>query len=69
MVYEEEVEGKKIVSVKESLQWTEAGPPPAYLVPRRDRSQLPQARTGAVAEAAKQFASQLLPSYTWRRIQ
>lgn len=69
VVYATEVEGRRAVSVKETLQWTEEGPPPEHLLPAVDRSQLPRARQAAVAEAAKQFTSELLPRYEWRRIQ
>ncbi len=68
VVFTEEVEGRKVLTVKDSLQWNEPTPPPSTLIPQPDRSQLPQARLGAIEDAARRFTSQLLPRYEWRRI-
>lgn len=68
ILYSTKVEGRDATSSTTMLNYAGLESPPASMVPRPSRRDIPRTRMGAINEAVDFFTADLLPTYVWRRV-
>jgi len=69
IVYSRDVEGRYTIERTDTIAWDALEAPPTSLVRRPTERDIPDARAGAVVDAAERFSGPLLPTYQWRRVE